>query len=264
MTQTNYIIIHKVIAILCLLLSLVISPPALNNTIVLTAEDWQPYVNQSAEHHGFACRIISKAFEKVGISVKYHFTKWARALDMAKKGTVDGSFLWYKTPERESFFYYSEKPILTLSVVFFHRKSMSFDWETLEDTQGLIIGAAIGSHISDEFDRYEKEGLINVQRINSHTTLFKMLKMGRIDLQPHEFIVGYNQLVNDLPAEYAKEIINHPKPLTERSSYLILTKKNPKNKKIIKLFDKGFSALVSSGEYDTFLDDVISRKPTTP
>ncbi|RDH41910.1 substrate-binding periplasmic protein [Zooshikella ganghwensis] len=262
MTFNEYSIIRMTFTI-CLILPCMFTSPSFSQTITLGAEDWQPYVNKSSKHYGFACRVISKAFEKVGITVEYHFTNWARAMEMAKAGTVDGTFLWYKTPEREPFFYFSKQPILKISVVFFYRKNMQFKWNTLEDTQTYRIGAPIGYHISDEFEKYEKAGLINVTRIQSDIFLLRMLIRNRIDLFPQDFFVGYNLLNNNFSADISRTITNSPKPLTERPSYLLLTKTNPKNKKIITLFNKGFSELVNNGDYDQFLDDVITRKPVS-
>lgn len=257
---TIYIVAATIYLFFCLLVSSI----GYGKTIILAAENWQPYVFKQDKHNGFACRVISKAFEKVGVSVEYHFTNWARALEMAKDGTIDGTFLWYKTAEREPFFYFSEAPILTISVVFFHRKNMPFNWDTLDNTKSYLIGAPIGSHISDEFEKYDKSGLINVKRISSDITLFRMLIRSRIDLFPHDFFVGYSQLNNNFSDDFSRVITNHPKPLTERPSYLLLSKKNPENRKIIKLFDKGFSQLMESGEYDQFLDEVLTKKQPTP
>lgn len=95
-----------------------------SKNLVLAADDWPPYVDRNAEHYGFVCQLISRAFDKVGIKVHYHFTAWARALETSKKGDVDGTFLWYKTPKRTPFFYFSKEPLLHISAVFFSSKRL--------------------------------------------------------------------------------------------------------------------------------------------
>ncbi|MBU2709222.1 transporter substrate-binding domain-containing protein [Zooshikella marina] len=241
-----------------LLLSISVSY-AQNNTIVLAAEDWNPYVNQNDKDYGFICKVITHAFAKVGIHVEYHFVAWARALEMAQKGTIDGTFLWYKTPERTPYFHFSKEPLVKTSVVFFHHKDLSFDWETLEDITQYKIGAPIGSYISSKFTRYEKSGLLTVQRLPSDIIIFKMLLKNRIDIFPHDYIVGYHELSNFLSEEAINNITSHPKPLVERNTYLLISKKKHKNTELINLFNKGFSELKESGEYDQFLEAVMNK-----
>ncbi|MGI0116339.1 substrate-binding periplasmic protein [Zooshikella sp. RANM57] len=226
---------------------------------MLAGDDWLPYVDKNAEDYGFACKIITSAFAKVGINVDYHFVDWARALEMVKNGTVDGSFLWYKTAERAPLFFFSEQPLLKISVVFFHRSDFEFKWNTLDDLSGYKIGAPIGALISPEFSALEAQGKLNVIRIKSDINLFKMLYKERIDLFPHDFFVGYAELNTHFSPKYVGIIKNDPKPILEMPAYLLLSMKKPKNKALITLFDKGLSMLKRSGEYDKLFDEFILK-----
>ncbi|MCP4687520.1 MAG: amino acid ABC transporter substrate-binding protein, partial [Desulfobacterales bacterium] len=94
-------------------------------TITLTNGEWPPYMSERLEHHGVVSRIVVEAFALEGVRVEYSFFPWIRALSLAKAGAFDGSVVWWKTPEREKDFFFSD-PVLDVRYVFFHLKSNPF------------------------------------------------------------------------------------------------------------------------------------------
>lgn len=232
--------------------------PVLAKTLVLGAEEWYPYISPELEDKGFTGRVIKEAFALSQVNVELRFMPWARALKMAQEGSIDGTFLWYKTPEREPFFYFSEQPLAEMTVVFFHLKKFDFTWKTFDDLKKYRIGAAIGYHISDQFDEYAKAGKINVKRIKSDTQILKMLIRNRLDLFPQDILVGYGQIYKTFPRHIAMLFTNSAKPLTSRPAYLLLSKQSPDSQELIKLFDKGLHTLKQNGQYDAYFDELIS------
>ncbi|MBU2711108.1 substrate-binding periplasmic protein [Zooshikella harenae] len=235
-----------------------LADPVWAKTVVLGAEEWYPYISPTLEDKGFTGRIIKEAFALSKIDVEFRIMPWARALKMTKEGTIDGTFLWYKTPEREPFFFFSQEPVANITVVFFHLKKFDFTWETLDDLKKYRIGATIGYHISDQFDEYDKAGKINVHRIKSDTQILKMMIRGRLDLFPQDILVGYGQIYQAFPRHIAMLFTNNTKPLTSRPAYLLLTKQDPANQALVKLFDKGLKELKDSGQFDAYFDELIS------
>lgn len=251
--------IKRIVTIGLFVFLLAIIPAAQSKTITLAADNWEPYVLKEEQEHGIISEVITRAFANVGINVDYHFVPWARALDMAKKGAVEGTFLWYKTPERTPFFYFSDEPLVKFSVVFFHHKDLKFNWESLDDLTEYKIGAPIGSYVSTKFAEYEKNAVLNIQRFPTDLILFKMLMKNRIDIFPQDIIVGYQELNNHFSDITKQYITNHPKPLTQRDAYLLISKSNPKNKKLMAMFNKGFSELKQSGEYSQLFKTAIKN-----
>ncbi|MGI0116218.1 substrate-binding periplasmic protein [Zooshikella sp. RANM57] len=249
---------RSLIKLIVLYWFLSLAKPIWAKTVVLGAEEWYPYVSPTLEDKGFTGRIIKEAFALSKIDVELRFMPWARALKMAQEGVIDGTFLWYKTPEREPFFYFSQEPVTTITAVFFHLKKFEFTWDSLDDLKKYRIGAAIGYHISDQFDEYDKAGKINVHRIKSDTQILQMMVRGRLDLFPQDILVGYGQIYQSFPRHIASLFTNNSKPLTSRPAFLLLTKQNPANQELIKLFDKGLKTLKDNGQYDAYFDKLIS------
>lgn len=232
-----------------------------DETITLVGGEWPPYVSESLKYLGIAPRILTEVFAANNIKVKYQFYNWARALEMVRKGEADGTFLWSKTAEREKDFLYSKEPIGSISYVFFHLKDNPFEWKTFNDIRGKRIAATIGYHYSDEFSTSEKEGLINVTRVKSDLQLLKMLYKDRVDIIPHDLTVGYFEINKHFPESMKKLFTSHPKPIKKKGSYLLLSKKSNKSKKIMELFDKAIHKFKEAGKYEQYyFDDLLANK----
>ncbi len=141
-------------------------------TIRLASGEWKPYQSQYLEYNGVASRIVTEVFAIAGIEVEYGYFPWARSLENTRSGEWDGTFLWFDTAERRKDFYISE-PILDINYVFFHHKSYSFDWKTINDLQGIFIGGTLKYDYGKEFQSAEKDGLINVERAPSDELNFR-------------------------------------------------------------------------------------------
>ncbi|WP_163830689.1 substrate-binding periplasmic protein [Spartinivicinus ruber] len=236
-----------------------------NETITLVGGEWPPYVSESLKYLGITPRILTEVFATENIKVNYRFYNWARALEMVKKGEADGTFLWSKTTEREKYFFYSKESVGTISYVFFHLKDSPFTWSSLKELQGVRIAATIGYHYSDEFDRLDKEGFLNVNRVKSDLQLLKMLFKQRVDIIPHDLTVGYYEINKHFPESMKKLFTNHPLPIKKKPAYLLMTKKNSKNKKIIEIFDKSLAKFKKAGKYDQYyFDDLLANKYKKP
>lgn len=230
----------------------------------LTNGEWPPYMSRELKHGGLATRIVTQAFALGGIQVEYGWLPWKRAFVYAQKGAWDGSLGWAKLPERLNDFYFSE-PVFSGDMVFFHLKSHDFDWETIEDLQGIRIGATIGySGYGQAFLRAEEEGHINVTRVASDIQNFKKLLLGRIQIFPSNKIVGYHILRKHFPHKKITLFTNHPAPILTRDYYLILSKKDPKNKELINRFNQGLKRLKVSGRYHQYLLDAMTETYDTP
>jgi polar amino acid transport system substrate-binding protein len=48
-------------------------------------------------------------------------------------------------------------------------------------------------------------------------------------------------------------VTTHPKRLREDPLHLLLSKSNPKNQKLMELFNKGLKKLKESGDYDRYM-----------
>jgi polar amino acid transport system substrate-binding protein len=245
------------------------------NSIKLAAGDWAPFLKKKGlAHQGVGAHIVTSAFDKVGVKVKFKFMPWAKGMTEAKKGKkVDGAILWLKKTEREAIFEYSKR-VMAETNVFFHLKSKPFKCvstsngllgdDCMKDIAGkkLKVGGILKFSYSDAFDKAvgkagdhddtSKAIIKSFKRERKSILNFKKLLKGKIDIYPQEINVGYYELNNELKGK-ASKVTHFKVPLQENPSYLIMPKKNSYSKGLVEKFNKGLQALKDSGEYSKML-----------
>jgi polar amino acid transport system substrate-binding protein len=224
-------------------------------TVRITSGEWAPYCSQNLDHYGLALRIITEAFAREGVKVEYSFFPWDQAMNKAQTREVDGSAAWFRSPEREKKFYISD-PVLMSGYVFFYLKNKNFDWKTMDDLKKYKIGATKGYDYGKSFQEAEKQGIIHVERLAKDEMNFDNLLNGKIDIFPEDMDVGMSMLYNRYPYYKCVEVNTHPKRLREDPLHLLLSKSNPKNQKLMKLFNNGLKKLKESGDYDRYVQEL--------
>lgn len=224
----------------------------LQKTVRITSGEWAPYCSENTEHYGMALRIITEAFAREGVKVEYSFFPWDQAMNKAQTREWDGSAAWFRSPEREQNFYISD-PLVMSGYVFFHLKSMDFKWKSMNDLKKYKIGATMGYDYGKAFQEAEKRGIIHVERLAQDEMNFDNLFSGKIDIFPEDMDVGMDMLYKRYPSYKYVNVITHPKRLREDPLHLLLSKSNPKNQKLMKLFNEGLKKLKESGDYDRYM-----------
>ncbi|MGM0508018.1 MAG: substrate-binding periplasmic protein [Fusobacteriota bacterium] len=234
---------------------LILSALTLGEKVKITNGEWAPWLSENYKHYGVASHIVTEAFAKEGIEVEYGFFPWARSYDLVKRGRWDGSILWSETEERKKDVYYSD-PVMYSDTVFFYKKGTDFDWETIDDLKGLTIGTTIG-YAYQGLDEYVEEKNLDIEQAPNDETNLKKLLAGRIDIFPLDKDIGYEMIRNEFDSEDFGKLTHHSKPITQKSYKLILTRKDPENKELMKKFNKGLNKLKESGEYDEFIQNSL-------
>ncbi len=220
--------------------------------IRLTNGEWPPYCSKALKHYGLVSRIVADSFALEGVRVEYGFFPWKRAMMYVEHGEWDGSPGWFYSEERAKHSYFSD-PFIDYKYVFFHLKSYSFDWKTIDDLQGIQIGATAGYNIGKVFQEAEKAGKIQVQRVTTDKQNLNKLLLGRIKLFASDLDCT-NFLVQKILTSEERELITyHPKTLRADLAYLILSKKKAGNKRMIEVFNKGLTRLKESGKLDEYI-----------
>lgn len=222
--------------------------------IRITNGEWPPYLSKELKHYGVVSHIVTKAFELAGVEVKYDFFTWKRSFDQAKVGRRDGTAVWFRSAEREKYFYISD-PVVDAQYVYFHLKSFPFDWNTIDDLKGMTIGGTKGYNYGDAFMNAEKLNIIKVQRTPKDELNFKKMLKDRIQIFPNDLDVGYDMLRKLFSPQKAALFTHHPKPVKSDPLHLLLSKKIKRNQSMIDLFNKGLTQLKKSGQYEQMLKD---------
>ncbi len=224
-------------------------------TVRLTNGEWPPYQSEHLEHAGIASRIVCEAFALEGIHVEYGFYPWNRSYMLAKKGEWDGTLVWSYSEERAKDFYYSD-PVIHSTWVFFHLKTTSFAWNTIDDLKDFKIGGTIGYFYDKDLQETEETGKIAMHRIGEDEQNFILLLKKRIQIFPQDTNVGYTTLSSLFSREEAQLFTHHPRPIKAEPFFLILSKKIERNKELIAIFNRGLKQLQESGKVDQYLQEL--------
>ena len=242
----------------CLLLGLptqASEQPALN----ISVGDWPPYLSSDLKHNGVIAHLISDLFAAEGYRVNFQFLPWPRAYSSAAAGRFDATAVWMHKHEREADFLFSA-PLLDEQFVFFHLKSLPFDWRRFDDLTGMTLGGGLEYSYGPDFDRFLATGKVKIERVSSDTQNFEKLLKERVVLYPQEMNVGYASLRSHFsPAEQAR-ITHHRKPLLINRSYLMLPKSLKSSPVLLERFNKRLQLWRENGRYQRYFDDLQQGK----
>lgn len=225
-----------------------------NETIRVAAEEWSPFSSLDLKYNGLMCRIITEAFALENVTVEYGFFPGARALQLVKNGEWDAVGGWTPTEERSQYYYFSDT-LLNETVVFFHLKTLAFDWKKWSDLDGLRIGATIDYYYGKGFEQAEKKDMLLVERVYSDEQNFKKLIAGRLDLFAVNLESGLTLVSDKFSSTEAESVTYHKFPLDEGPLVLMFSKKDEKNKRLVDLFNKGLKKLRATGKYDLYYEE---------
>ncbi len=225
-------------------------------TIRLTNGEWPPWLSEDLKHYGAASRIVTEAFSSEGVEVQYGFFPWKRAFTLGEKGEWDGSVIWIRTPEREETYHFCD-PVLVQRRVFYHLKDYPFDWNSIDDLRGVVIGGTLKYTYGEAFDNAEKEGKITVQRVPKDEINFRKLLRGKIQIFPMEPEVATELLQKQFKPEDIQKLTYHSKPLSQQAYHLILSKKYKDGAKMCSLFNQGLQRLKDSKKYDQYIAEAL-------
>lgn len=211
--------------------------------------EWPPYSGKDLPHYGCDAWAISEAFALQNIHVTYDFFPWARSYRLAADGIWDGTLEWADTPEHRQEFYLSADILSKQEWVFFHRVDHPFEWNSLEDLDGKVVGTTSGYVYSNAFQGIQQKGTVKFEEASSDEANLRKLLAGRLDLFPGERQVGYSILKNGFTPEERQQITAHPKAFNEFKPYLLLSKAVPQNKVRLEQFNRGWKQLKDSGRY---------------
>ena len=240
----------KIVSMLFILLSCQQSQA---KTVTLANGEWAPFQSEFMEHHGFISRVVTEAFAQEGYQVQYSFLPWKRGFEMAKIGSIDGTFIWGFLPEREPYFYFSDL-VISLSTSVFHHKNTKLIWNTNKDFGNYRVAGILGYDYG--MAELEEAGEVKIMRTNSLESNIKMLEVNRIDAFFEDTDVGL-YYINKLGL--SKNLKVSDSPLNASEDYYLLISKSVKNgKALIDAFNRGLKKLKAAGKIKDYQEQ--SRK----
>jgi polar amino acid transport system substrate-binding protein len=244
----------------CVLAAVLIAGFARAETVAIATGDFPPWTTETARYGGFVNRVVSAAFARKGIDVKFSYMPWKRAEAETKAGRYDASSFWFASQAAEDDFVLSE-PISNHREVFFHLKSKPFpSWETLSDLRGVRFGATLGYTYTRDFWELAKSGQIDVEVTSRDLLNLRKVAAGRIDAFPMDEISGWMQLSNtELFLPGVKDLFtSERRPLRTTHGYLRFPAHQPRTAYLAAKFNAGLLELKNDGTYDRFFQEMIA------
>lgn len=237
-------------ALIALPLTLSVSAPALaGDTLKLAAlVGWPPYSDQGLPENGFSNDLVVEAMKRAGHTVEVTIMPWNRALELTQAGDYDVlPSTWYNE-ERNARLKFSE-PYAINRVVFVHHVERPFDFQSLNDLKGKVVGIQIGATYDKEFsasDLFRRE-LVSEPLLN-----LKKVAAGRIDLTlDDELVTKYN--INTKVPELLSQLALTKGALSEDKLYVTFSRKRPDADKLAADFNKALADMKADGTYDKLL-----------
>lgn len=244
----------RLAALLCILAMLPLYARG-GQQLVLTTLEWPPYTSQTQQDGGYASAVVRAAFSAVGTDVEVRYYPWARALNLAEQGKVDGLFPEYFSPEQRPDFLFSDPfPGGPAGLVKLRERDLPVrtddNGQLLFSTlQGLKIGLVRGYLNHPQLDA--TPGLNREFARDDQQNLNKLLA-GRVD------VIFIDHLVADfLSREYFPERRNDIElinpPLLQPTLHLVLPKKRADALSTLKAFNRGLRIIHDNGELGRLL-----------
>lgn len=236
---------------LALLLGL---PGARAADITLISGEWLPLLSEQLPGNGVLSRVVSEAFALEGVTVRYVFRPWPRALAEAEKGIAQGTLVWSKgapNSARSHNFVYSDV-VFEGKSVFFQRADFAFKWNNYADLAKYRIGGVLGY----EYDFEGTPGL-RIDRAPTEELSMRKLLAGRFDLYPTVREVGmYTLRTRFTPGEAAGIRQADGRPYNLTRYHLLLPRRLAGTPATMALFNKGLRRLKESGRYAALMADL--------
>jgi polar amino acid transport system substrate-binding protein len=164
----------------CAALLCAISASAMAENINLASLDWPPYTGETLVKQGISSQVVNAVFEKAGLSAKFKFLPWQRAVDTARSDTAFvGYFPEYEDPSSPCLF---SEPIGSGPLGFAEQSAKPITWNTLNDLKNIKIGVVAGYVNTAEFDQMVSAGTLKVDTATSDELNLLKLANGRFDL----------------------------------------------------------------------------------
>lgn len=227
--------------------------------LTISVGEWPPYLSSELKHNGVIAHLISDLLAEEGYQVSFRFLPWPRAYASAAAGQYDATAVWMHKEEREADFLFSD-PLLDEQFVFFHLKSLPFDWKQFDDLTGMTLGGGLEYSYGPDFDAFLQQGKVKMERVSTDQQNFEKLLKERIVLYPQEMNVGYAALRSQFSSEDQDKITHHPKPLLVNLSYLMLPKTLASSPQLLERFNRRLQSYRESGRYQSYFDDLQQDK----
>jgi len=243
---------------LCVLCASVFNVAQARQTVNIGYSEYKPYMSQSLPHKGLLNHIVKESFALEGITTNFTMMSSSKIFKLIEAGKLDASVGWTPTKQRARFADFSD-PIFTSKVVLFYRKNNPIHWNSIPTAKKVIMGATKTYEYGDKFESAKKQGHIKVQIANSDKINFKKLIGTRIDAFPIALDVGQDMLARKFSKRQRRVLDFSSQEIYSEPLTLMFSKNMASNKALMTSFNRGFSKLKETGDYQKILQKFNTR-----
>jgi len=193
---------------------------------------------------GFLLELTIEAFKEMGYEPNVQFEPWARALNAAMNGEVDGLLGCLYSDERAKKLAYSDE-LAESSTVFFALESSKITYTTLQDLSKYTIGTIRSSFYPPEFTAAT---YLKTEPASDYLENIRKLLAGRIDLFVEKRLIVMSFLAGS-PESGAGHIVALEPPIMVNKYYNGFSKSAPSAQQKLRDFNKGLQMIKNDGMY---------------
>lgn len=230
-------------------------------TIIIAADSWCPYTcDEHSGKPGFMIELATQALKPYNITVQYKTMSWARAIELARAGTVAG-IAGAARDDAPDFIFPDMLQGLS-DIQFWVKKDSNWSYTGVSSLGKVRIGIATGYAYSNNFDLYVRlhaKDTRNIQPINSDDALtlnIRKLEAGLIDVVPEDkSVMQYHYAARGevMPLRSAGSLSERGE-LKSNFLYVAFTPANPRSGYYAQILSKRIYEMRKSGELKAILD----------
>ncbi|WP_189532060.1 substrate-binding periplasmic protein [Paludibacterium paludis] len=237
-------------------LALAFAPAGADEVVVSTGE-YAPWTGENLPGGGFVNRVVREAFRREGITVKFKYRPWTRALAELRDGTVQGSSYWGRDPARDKDFLPSDVLVEHRELLFHRKDKILPKWRRLADLSGFRFGATRSYTYTPEFWALTRQGVLNVTVSQDDESSLRKLLGGSVDILPMDEFSGWSILSSGaFPPGSRDLVVAEPMPFSVISGHLML-RKTPEGERLLKRFNHGLASMKTDGTLEAYREDMF-------
>ncbi|WP_148301773.1 substrate-binding periplasmic protein [Sneathiella glossodoripedis] len=222
-------------------------------TVLFACNEFPPYKMENSESGlpGFDVEFLRESFKQVGITLQIQYMPWKRALDVARKGKVDGVCSCSSTKERAEYMYFSE-PLGRASSGLFSLTSKNFELvNDLDEIGSRSVGVIKGYNL---IEKLEAAGVQNVFELSSERQGLKMLLKGRLD-----FYYSYEAPTRYYLSQDGHSEKVHYHELSYTDYHSCISKASEGSEDLLKSFNEGLAGFGKAGSTIRFCENIADE-----
>jgi polar amino acid transport system substrate-binding protein len=234
---------------LFILLLIILQSPLYSQegAVVLEANDSPPYWSKTLPNDGIGGEIVYAISKACGVKSKIVFKPLSRIIENETNNEVGNP----------AFFMANQDFAAIIPIALYHISLCYYDpehkdkfvFKSLSDLKGKKIGVLKGTLIDNSY--FKQEGIL-FEESYSHESLFKKLKLGRLDMVIEIDLVVQQTLKQFYPQE-TDDFIQLDISAATSPIAIMLANEYPDAKNIAKKYRQGLKKIVQDGTYEKIL-----------